>query len=116
MVTARTRRHDVRRDPSAWTSRHRGSHRSDVSLCPPARDADRRVAWVEIVWTPTINQGLVRFLSPKPGAMAIDHDVRTDEVVTRIVRSGEAFFGGTTWRGLRSEEHTSELQSHSLSR
>jgi aromatic-L-amino-acid decarboxylase len=33
--------------------------------------------------------------------MAIDHDVRTDEVVTRIVRSGEAFFGGTTWRGLR---------------
>ncbi len=33
---------------------------------------------VEVVWTPTINQGLVRFLSPKPGAIADDHDARTD--------------------------------------
>jgi glutamate/tyrosine decarboxylase-like PLP-dependent enzyme len=55
----------------------------------------------EVVWTPTINQGLVRFLSPKPDATAIDHDERTDEVIARIVKSGEAFFGGTTWRGAR---------------
>ena len=58
-------------------------------------------AGVEIVWTPTINQGLVRFLSPKPDATASDHDARTDEVIARIVKSGEAFFGGTTWRGVR---------------
>jgi glutamate/tyrosine decarboxylase-like PLP-dependent enzyme len=56
---------------------------------------------VEVVWAPTVNQGLVRFLSPKPGAAAVDHDARTDEVIARIVRSGEAFFGGTTWRGAR---------------
>jgi len=55
----------------------------------------------EVVWTPTINQGLLRFLSPKPGAAAVDHDARTDEVIARIVKSGEAFFGGTTWRGAR---------------
>jgi aromatic-L-amino-acid decarboxylase len=55
----------------------------------------------EIVWTPTINQGLVRFLSLKPDATAIDHDARTDEVIARIVKRGEAFFGGTTWRGAR---------------
>jgi glutamate/tyrosine decarboxylase-like PLP-dependent enzyme len=56
---------------------------------------------VEVVWTPTVNQGLVRFLSSKPGAAAVDHDARTDEVIARIVKSGEAFFGGTTWRGAR---------------
>ena len=56
---------------------------------------------VEVMWAPTVNQGLVRFLSPKPGAAAVDHDARTDEVIARIVRSGEAFFGGTTWRGAR---------------
>jgi len=55
----------------------------------------------EIIWTPTLNQGLVRFLTSKPGATAIDHDARTDEVIARIVKSGEAFFGGTTWRGTR---------------
>jgi glutamate/tyrosine decarboxylase-like PLP-dependent enzyme len=55
----------------------------------------------QVVWTPTINQGLIRFLSPKPGAAAVDHDARTDEVIARIVESGEAFFGGTTWRGAR---------------
>jgi glutamate/tyrosine decarboxylase-like PLP-dependent enzyme len=55
----------------------------------------------EAVWTPTVNQGLVRFLSSKPGATALDHDARTDEIIARIVKSGEAFFGGTTWRGAR---------------
>ena len=55
----------------------------------------------EVVWTPTINQGLARFLGPKPDATALDHDARTDEVIARIVKSGEAFFGGTTWRGAR---------------
>ena len=30
-----------------------------------------------------------------------DHDRRTDETIERIVATGEAFFGGTTWRGKR---------------
>ncbi len=55
----------------------------------------------ETVWEPTINQGLVRFLSRKPNATAADHDARTDEVIANTIRNGEAFFGGTTWRGMR---------------
>jgi aromatic-L-amino-acid decarboxylase len=49
----------------------------------------------------TINQGLVRFLDPRPGASELDHDRRTDETIARITATGEAFFGGTTWRGRR---------------
>ncbi|MDT8267140.1 hypothetical protein RQ832_28105, partial [Roseomonas sp. DSM 102946] len=30
-----------------------------------------------------------------------DHDRRTDTVIQGIVATGEAFFGGTTWRGRR---------------
>src|SRR5262249_17316810 len=56
----------------------------------------------EVVWEPTINQGLVRFIDTKPGATEQDHDRRTDEIISRIVATGEAFFGGTTWRGRRS--------------
>jgi len=55
----------------------------------------------EIVWEPVINQGLVRFLSSRPGASEQDHDRYTDAVIARISASGEAFFGGTTWRGKR---------------
>jgi glutamate/tyrosine decarboxylase-like PLP-dependent enzyme len=55
----------------------------------------------EVVWEPGINQGLVRFLDPRPGASEEDHDRRTDQVIAAIVASGEAFFGGTTWRGRR---------------
>jgi glutamate/tyrosine decarboxylase-like PLP-dependent enzyme len=55
----------------------------------------------ELIWEPTINQGLLRFLDPKPGARDRDHDQRTDAVIARIVAGGEAFFGGTTWRGKR---------------
>jgi len=52
----------------------------------------------EVLWEPVINQGLVRFL----GATEQDHDRRTDEVIAAIVKTGEAFFGGTTWRGKRA--------------
>jgi aromatic-L-amino-acid decarboxylase len=48
-----------------------------------------------------LNQGLVRFLSAKPGATETDHDRRTDEVIAAINASGEAFFGGVTRRGRR---------------
>jgi glutamate/tyrosine decarboxylase-like PLP-dependent enzyme len=56
----------------------------------------------ETVWEPTINQGLVRFLDRSPGATEEDHDRRTDEVIAQILKTGEAFFGGTTWRGRRA--------------
>jgi glutamate/tyrosine decarboxylase-like PLP-dependent enzyme len=55
----------------------------------------------ELVWEPQINQGLVRFLDGKAGATDADHDRRTDAVIEAILKSGEAFFGGTTWRGKR---------------
>ena len=55
----------------------------------------------EVIAEPIINQGLVRFLDPKPGASDADHDRRTDEVIAQIVASGEAFFGGTTCRDRR---------------
>jgi len=56
----------------------------------------------EVVWEPTINQGLVRFLQPGLNATELDHDRRTDEVIAEILRTGEAFFGGTTWHGRRA--------------
>jgi glutamate/tyrosine decarboxylase-like PLP-dependent enzyme len=60
-----------------------------------------RLRGAEVVWEPTLNQGLVRFLDLKPNATEEDHDRRSDEVIAAIVASGEAFFGGTTWRGRR---------------
>ena len=53
----------------------------------------------EVLWEPVINQGLVRFLDPSSEQ---DHDHRTVEVMAAIVAAGEAFFGGTTWRGKRA--------------
>ena len=55
----------------------------------------------ELLWEPIINQGLVRFPAPGPTATAVDHDRRTDHVITAVTASGEAFFSGTTWRGMR---------------
>jgi hypothetical protein len=55
-----------------------------------------------VVREPTLNQGLVRFLDLKRNATEEDHHRRTDEEIRAIVASGEAFFGGTTWRGRRA--------------
>jgi glutamate/tyrosine decarboxylase-like PLP-dependent enzyme len=55
-----------------------------------------RLPEAEVVAAPTINQGLVRFLS-RDG----DHDGFTDEVIRRIQAKGVAWFGGATWRGMR---------------
>jgi glutamate/tyrosine decarboxylase-like PLP-dependent enzyme len=60
-----------------------------------------RLPGAEIVREPRINQGLVRFLDPSANAAAMDHDRWTDLVIARINASGEAFFGGTMWRGRR---------------
>ena len=51
---------------------------------------------VEVLSAPIINQGLVRFLDPDG-----DHDTRTGAVIERINDSGVAWFGPTTWRGMR---------------
>lgn len=56
---------------------------------------------VQVVCRPRINQGLLRFLDPRPDATEADHDRRTEEIAARIVASGEALFACTTWRGLR---------------
>jgi glutamate/tyrosine decarboxylase-like PLP-dependent enzyme len=56
----------------------------------------------EVFWTPTLNQGLVRFLDLESGAREADHDARTDAVISAINATGEAFFSGTTWQGKRA--------------
>ncbi len=55
----------------------------------------------EMVWEPTINQGMVRFLDSRPNATDEHHSQRTDTIIEEINRLGEAFFTGTTWRGKR---------------
>ena len=55
----------------------------------------------ELLWEPIINQGLVRFPANGAAANAADHDRRTEEVMAAVNASGEAFFSGTTWRGMR---------------
>jgi glutamate/tyrosine decarboxylase-like PLP-dependent enzyme len=75
--------------------------------CRHARSLTMRIGALpgaEVLWEPTINQGLVRFLSPGAELPPTerDHDRRTDEVIAAILKTGEAFFGGTTWRGKRA--------------
>jgi glutamate/tyrosine decarboxylase-like PLP-dependent enzyme len=55
----------------------------------------------EMVAAPIINQALIRFLDPRPGAGEADHDGHTDRVIDAINATGEAFFTGGTWRGRR---------------
>lgn len=55
----------------------------------------------ELLREPVINQGLVRFPDPKPGAGESDHARRTDEVIAAINASGEAYFSGSNWQGKR---------------
>jgi glutamate/tyrosine decarboxylase-like PLP-dependent enzyme len=56
----------------------------------------------EVVWLPTLNQGLVRFLDSRPQAGSADHDAQTDRVIAAVNATGEAFFSGTTWKGRRA--------------
>jgi glutamate/tyrosine decarboxylase-like PLP-dependent enzyme len=55
----------------------------------------------EILWVPQINQGLVRFVDARDGSAAAC-DAFTERVMVEILASGEAFFTGTTWRGMRA--------------
>jgi len=56
----------------------------------------------EALWVPELDQGLVRFLDPRPNATDEDHDAFTDRIIAAIDDSGEAFFGGVTWKGRRA--------------
>ena len=51
----------------------------------------------ELLVTPQINQGLVRFLAADG-----NHDARTEHVIEHVQQSGEAWFGATTWNGMRA--------------
>jgi len=55
----------------------------------------------ELVVRPRLNQGLVRFLDPAPGAGAAEHDAWTDRIVRAINDEGTAFFGPSSWQGRR---------------
>jgi len=59
-------------------------------------DALDGVDGVEIVHRPIINQALVRFVAADG-----DHDAHTDEIIRRVNATGEAWFGPTTYRGMR---------------
>jgi glutamate/tyrosine decarboxylase-like PLP-dependent enzyme len=56
----------------------------------------------EALWIPELDQGLVRFFAPRRGATEEDHDAYTDRIIAAINASGEAFFGGVTWKGRRA--------------
>jgi len=74
------------------------------TCCANARALVTRIGslpGVEIVSEPILNQGLVRFLHPNPGATEADHAKRTDEVIAAINATGEAFFTGSNWKGRR---------------
>jgi glutamate/tyrosine decarboxylase-like PLP-dependent enzyme len=51
---------------------------------------------VEVLARPVSNQGLVRFLAADG-----DHDARTEAVIALIHEDGIAWFGPTTWHGMR---------------
>lgn len=73
--------------------------------CRHARSIVEGIGGLEgavVLRAPVINQGLVRFLSRGASRTDPDDDACTEEVIARIVQSGEAFFGPTTWRGVRA--------------
>jgi aromatic-L-amino-acid decarboxylase len=56
----------------------------------------------ELLVSPTLNQGLVRFRSPNAGATEKHHDGWTVSVIAAINAEGTAFFSDTVWRGRRA--------------
>jgi glutamate/tyrosine decarboxylase-like PLP-dependent enzyme len=73
--------------------------------CEMARALVERIAALPgamALCEPLINQGMVRFHDPTPGATEADHDRLTDDIMADIRVTGEAFFTGTTWHGMRA--------------
>jgi aromatic-L-amino-acid decarboxylase len=56
-----------------------------------------RLPGAEVVSAPRINQALIRFFDP----LGADHDGHTDRVIAKVNESGEAYFSGTSWGGMR---------------
>jgi len=72
--------------------------------CTYAHAITTRIAALDgaqLLWEPVFNQGLVRFIDPY-GTSEEQNDRYTDAAIEEITQSGEAFFGGTTWRGRRA--------------
>jgi glutamate/tyrosine decarboxylase-like PLP-dependent enzyme len=65
-------------------------------------EAIGRLPGAELVSVSPLNQGLVRFLAAGERAAPEDDDRRTDQVIAAVNASGEALFGGVTWRGRRA--------------
>ena len=59
----------------------------------------------ELVWEPTLNQGLVRFPASGAARTPEDDDRHTEATIAAIVRTGDAFFGPTTFRGQIGRAH-----------
>ena len=113
---------DEGRDPLDWTPEHSRRARAFATwaalrelgrdgladliarCCRHALEIVTRIGALpgaQVVSMPRINQGLLRFLDTRPGATEADHDHKTDQVMAEINATGEAFFSGTTWRGMR---------------
>jgi glutamate/tyrosine decarboxylase-like PLP-dependent enzyme len=72
--------------------------------CLHARSLVMRIGQLpgaETLCQPIINQGLVRFPDPRPGATESDHAKWTDEIIAAILATGEAFFTGSDWNARR---------------
>lgn len=65
-------------------------------------EAIGRLPGAELVSVSPLNQGLVRFPAAGAGVGPEDDDRRTDQVIAAVNASGEALFGGVTWRGRRA--------------
>src|SRR6201996_5726977 len=70
--------------------------------CAIARELVQRIGALEGAkeLAGQINQGMVCFFDPRPGASQADHDRLTDAVIVAVRATGEAFFTPTTWRGV----------------
>lgn len=77
--------------PHSWSACGAGDRRRRLATEIEALEG------AELLVTPQINQGLVRFL----GADG-NHDARTEHVIEHVQRSGEAWFGATTWNETRA--------------
>jgi glutamate/tyrosine decarboxylase-like PLP-dependent enzyme len=61
-----------------------------------------KIIGATMLWEPQLNQGLVRFLDLRANATEMDHDTRTEAVITAVNATGEAFFSGTIWNGMQA--------------
>lgn len=54
-----------------------------------------------LIWKPTINQGLIRFVKPGVDLFDDENDRFTDMIIDKINKTGKLFVGGTNWKGTR---------------